>query len=368
MRRRLIFTGDLFDEADFSEQHTSNPDEVVLDQHSQPQNFNGGPPGPQGTRGNPVARAPVHLETPSKPQRTGPILGGQSNLPPPANRVARPNIPPGNPISTPLSKPPVAGPPRPPTIPQNNTRVPQNPNPTTSLPHNPAGQPAIKPQPTHSKEATSSTKLQSPLSSQAADKQPEDIPTGFFSARAAEVLNTDPQSAIKVAPAFDPRFESPSIRKTAGFNHRTSAPVVRNTYQILPPQLQKTTTSNPSHIPPASQSGRASAPGPINNTAFASPLQKAPLTSSYRPPMRRNITVNNNANTNMNTGPNAPAAVPNGAQNANGKRPPLSDMTNATPGSGDEKRSNADAIKRSRVGDPGAGTIPTNQQGQQPSR
>lgn len=52
-------------------------------------------------------------------------------------------------------------------------------------------------------------------------------PVGFVSGKAASVLNqtvgVDP-SAIK---PFDPHHESPSIRRTQGFNHRASGPILR---------------------------------------------------------------------------------------------------------------------------------------------
>ena len=287
-------------------------------------------------------------------------MGGQStSLPPHANRVSRPNFPPGSQFSTPHSKPPVPPPSRPHSLPQNNNKVTQHPNPP-NIP-NLAGQPAVKSEPSlANKEYTPGTKVPSPHNSQTTEQIPEGLPTGFFSARAAEALNTDPQSAVKNAPAFDPRFESPSIRKTAGFNHNKSAPVARNTYQILPPQ--KTTVSNSNFAPSSSQAGRGGAPGSMNTAAFTSPLPKPPLTTSYRPPMRRSMAANNNANANTST------AVANGNTNANGKRPPLSDTTNVTPGSGDEKRNNADGVKRNRLSDPGEKPVAINQQGPQVSR
>lgn len=359
----LTHLGDLFDEADFSEQHTFHPDEVALDQHPQPQNFNNsGYQGPQRIQYNASAPAPVHLETPSKPQRTGPSPGEQStSLPSHGNCVTRPSLPAGNQFSTPHSKPPIPAPSRPEALPQNSSKITQHPNPPNTP--NLAGQSVVKPELNlANKENAPNTKAPSPQSSQAIEKIPEELPMGFFSARAAEALKTDPQSAVKNAPAFDPRFESPSIRKTAGFNHNMSAPVARNTYQILPPQLHKATTSNSSFIPSSSQAGRVGAPGSMNATAFTSPLPKPTLTTSYRPPMRRSMAVNNNTNASTST------TSAQGTTNANGKRPPLSDTTNVTPGSGDEKRSNNDGAKRNRSSEPGGKQVPVKQQGQQVSR
>ncbi|KAL1960255.1 hypothetical protein VTO42DRAFT_8798 [Malbranchea cinnamomea] len=368
------FGSDLFDEADFSEQNAFHPDMVVLDQQPQQQNIDNGPNGPQAAHNDGASRRPVQLETPSKPERNGPVAGQPTSLPPPANCVARPNVAPTwNHTSTPVSKAPASAQLLVPQIPQNNMKTPQNFAPNSNFPSLPNGQPAAKSNiGMNNKEGTSPTKPQSPPSSQATEKLPENLPTGFFSARAAEALNADPQTAVKTAPAFDPHFESPSIRKTAGFNHSTSAPVARNTYQILPPQFHRNTATNSNFIPPSSQSGRAGTPGPMNNTPFASPVAKGPLTTSYRPPIRRSMTANNNnANANQPACQNTFVPTPNGAtgvQNTNGKRPPLSDMTNITPGSGDEKRNVGETNKRSKISDSGGSTVQANQPGQQVSR
>ena len=61
---------------------------------------------------------------------------------------------------------------------------------------------------------------------------------GFFSARAAarlpEGLITDPipPSAVQNLPAFNPKLESPSIRKTPGIDHKGSRPISRDLKQL----------------------------------------------------------------------------------------------------------------------------------------
>ncbi|MCJ1279972.1 DNA repair protein rad52 [Puttea exsequens] len=73
------------------------------------------------------------------------------------------------------------------------------------------------PQNMHSNETPSAE------SSSISDHEP---PVGFFTARAAESLQSGPTSAIR-APIFNPHLESPSIRKTAGIDHSKTKPVGR---------------------------------------------------------------------------------------------------------------------------------------------
>ena len=50
---------------------------------------------------------------------------------------------------------------------------------------------------------------------------------GFYTARAAESLQAGAAPPPHVAPPFNPHAESPSIRKTAGFDHSKTMPVTR---------------------------------------------------------------------------------------------------------------------------------------------
>ncbi|KAK2753369.1 DNA repair protein rad52 [Onygenales sp. PD_40] len=341
------FGSDLFDEADFGGSESVHPDEVTLDtelferpQPNQRQASSVSHP-PQRNQPRPVVRQLNPAVTPSKPDRSmvgAPVPGAQPDLPPVAgDRISRPNPPPTTsaPHHTPsnFQTPSIS---RPQQVPRNEIKpVPmQQPNHITNLPPPlPNHQPkpnldtTIKGNQTHSP-----TKAPSPHSSQIAeDKRPEDPVVGFYSARAADALRNNPYSASKSAPTFDPRFDSPSIRRTAGINHNTSAPVPRTAVGITPPQF----TGN-NAAPSASQVQLSSnlntnapgrGPGPIvtNNTGgFASPATRGPMsTSSYRPPTR--ITRSNAVN--MSPATNA-APAPQQQQNINGKRPPLSDVTN----------------------------------------
>lgn len=179
------------------------------------------------------------------------------------------------------------------------------------------------------------------------DKAPEDPVVGFFSARAAEALINDPHTAAKSAPVFDPQFDSPSIRKTAGIDHTSSSPVVRKSLQALQQQAVKapppgaranTSTSN--------NGGSNSAPGPAG---------RPPITSSYRPPIRRSMGAASTGNIiNLSNMPppmrnnNSPINV-GPQQNEHGKRPPLVDTTNVP--SNERTKNQADAVKRTRIED-----------------
>jgi DNA repair and recombination protein RAD52 len=361
----LTLVGDLFDEADFSEQHPLRPDEVALDQP--PAQSNGSPDRAHANHNGHNSRIPGHLETPSKPQRTGPLGPPERSvpLPQPVDRV-RPNMPPGNHVSTPISKPPqpYQRPPAPADTAKPTPGRPVHPS-ANQPPSNTTNQAVAKP------EVRSPTKPPSPLGSQLLEEGcPEELAGKFLSLRA---LIDKPAASIKSVPAFNPRAESPSIRKTAGFDHSTSAPVTRNTYQILPPQSRSV---SPSHIvpPPSSQVGLPAiaasdvARRNVNNQGFASPMTRSPMTTSYRPPTRRSLAA---SNTNTNANPANPASAAPGMQNVNGKRPPLSDMTNVTSASGDDKGYVPDASKRPKIGD-GEGNGPrapvAGRQGQQAFR
>ncbi|EFE31460.1 RAD52 DNA repair protein RADC [Trichophyton benhamiae CBS 112371] len=186
------------------------------------------------------------------------------------------------------------------------------------------------------------------------DKASEDHVVGFFSARAAEALINDPHTAVKSAPVFDPQFDSPSIRKTAGIDHTSSSPIVRKSLQALQQQAGKVP------LPGA----KANAPTPNSGHG---PIGRPPMTSSYRPPIRRSMGAVNSGN--ASTASNMPPPVRNhnspinGGQQQNeyGKRLPLVDTTNVP--NNERTKNQADAAKRTRVED--ANAPKQNLQGQQ---
>ena len=109
-------------------------------------------------------------------------------------------------------------------------------------------------------------------SSNASEHEP---PIGFFTARAAESLQSGPVSAMK-APAFNPHLESPSIRKTAGVDHSKTKPVGRDIVGAPPaPAVPRASFTN-------AQSDKMRKVGmPMG---AASPLQNR---GSYKPPQMK---------------------------------------------------------------------------------
>ncbi|CAI7564509.1 unnamed protein product [Penicillium glandicola] len=306
------FGSDLFDEADFgvAETDIGNPDEIVIDtvihkEQQRPVPTNG--PAPQ--RG-PPARAAFNpaVVTPSKPERWN--GSGQAGRPNPPNARQNPSAIPA-PAAV-QSRPMAAAGPA-----QNFA------NPRPSVPHQPVGQNT----PQNNIAQSPVKKEPGPGGFQANQDMnpPQGTPsTGFFSARAVDLLRENPNSVPPGAPQFDPHAESPSIRKTAGVDHTKSIPIARPMLSSASPAPNTNNTRD--YVNPATDlQRRVGAPG----GGVSSPVSRGPSVSSYRPLTRPNLDQRNGSN---------PAAVNRGSvppqQNLNGKRPPLVDVTNAdaTPG------------------------------------
>lgn len=341
-------TGDLFDEADFAETHDFQPDELAVEPAPAQQNntHNALPPAPK----NQPPLATNQTVTPSKP-------GATSAAPIPAynDRFIKPNssYQTSGPINSPLRTPV----PSKTYHPQQHQKQPgngvkdagaSNVNPSnkiSSLDH----QKVKSENGADIKENLAPT--DPPTTEIPEGERPEDPNGGFYSARAAEALRENPYNAPKTAPAFDPRFDSPSIRKTAGFDHNTSAPVSRKTYSVVPPKtsgnsLQTSQTGQTDETGlDAVDKARRVGTSAVGNAGFASPTTRSPMTTSYRPPTRRVITTRSNA-----TNPAPQLANSQYQQNSNGKRPPLSDMTNSRFASAEENGNN-DPLKKSRISD-----------------
>ncbi|PGH07896.1 DNA repair and recombination protein RAD52 [Blastomyces parvus] len=362
------FGSDLFDEADFAESHSEHPDEVVIDQQPEPpqQNLQQAYSISHELQNNRPGAPTRHMNqavTPSKPENswpTGAPIRVQPDLPPISgerlNRPLPPQLSSNHPLPANLKTPTA---PRPQQLLQStsNPVPPQPPKQTANLPP-PLPCDQLKPKSElipKDNSKVSPSRAPSPFNSQIPeDKRPQDPVGGFYSARAADKLRSNPYEAPKSAPAFDPRFDSPSIRKTAGINHNASAPVIRTVIGINPPRF---TNDTPGSIPSASQvqyanltktnvpdsTKRGPVPRPVGGSGngFVPPAARSPMTtSSYRPPTR--MTRSNAAQVSaLSNTMTAPAQ----AQNANGKRPPLTDVTN---GQGSEDSAN-DPTKKTRV-------------------
>lgn len=279
--------------------------------------------GPQGNYARPPARPDSAVVTPSKPERP-PYQGpGARQIPAPALNA------------------------------RNNPSAVSNPQQNLQNARPPPGQPRPAQAP-----ALAGTSGQVPVKREPGpmsnDTRPQDmLPPGsspapsasFFSARAVDMLRDNPNNPPNAAPAFDPHAESPSIRKTAGVDHTKSVPISRPMLAAASPASNNTRDFvNPS----TDAHRRIGAPGA---GGVGSPMNRGPSTSSYRPLTRPNIdprTANN------------AAAASNGAnmggqgiaQNMNGKRPPLNDMTNTTtPGTNGPVPSGINDPKRARMAD-----------------
>ncbi|KKK26984.1 hypothetical protein ARAM_002616 [Aspergillus rambellii] len=289
------FGSDVFDEADFSVGPGGNPDEVVIEsdmqRRQQPPTPVGRPNGPQRPFNNnagPHGRPAPSVVTPSKPERPIAQAPGARHVsvPPAANGRQYPPVTQDQYANQRRSLPPQ-------DVQkgfQNGNQIPPGQH-SQSMP--PPGTPGVDGQ--------------------------RPAPVGFFSARGADVLRDNPHGA---AAAFDPHAESPSIRKTAGVDHSKSVAISK------PMLAGASLATNPSRDfinPSAEMHRKIGAPG---GSAVGSPMNRAPSTSSYRPLTRPNIDPRSAAsNSAANRGGFGPP-------NLNGKRPPLSDVTNASaPGS-----------------------------------
>lgn len=251
---------------------------------------------PVPPRGPPAGRFDSNVVTPSKPERWNA-----------GNPAAKQPLPPNtwqNPSGMLDQRRPVPGPGSLNNLPNNRPSGPpqQHSVPNSNM-HNANAQPQIKREP-------------APGPNPDANQPPGSQSVGFYSARAVDHLRDNPNGAPLPGTQFDPHAESPSIRKTAGVDHTKSVPISKP----MLPSASPASSNSRDYINPATDlQRRVGAPG-----GAGSPLSRGPSTSSYRPLTRPNIDPKNTPNpAAMNRGGSVPP------QNVNGKRPPLSDVTNA---------------------------------------
>lgn len=274
---------------------------------------------PVPPRGPPAGRFDTNVVTPSKPERwNAGNPAGRQPLPP----TGRPNpsaihdqrrpTPATGPVNNPPNNRPVAPPQSHPVI-NNNMQ-------------NAQGQPLVKREPAGL--------------NQDPNQPPASQSVGFYSARAADQLRDNPNAGPLPGTQFDPHAESPSIRKTAGVDHTKSVPISKPMLAGASPA----SNNSRDYINPATDlQRRVGAPGGVG-----SPLSRGPSTSSYRPLTRPNIDPKNVPSPGaMNRGSSVPP------QNLNGKRPPLSDVTNAnaSPGANNPPSAGQNDPKRPRMAD-----------------
>ena len=98
-------------------------------------------------------------------------------------------------------------------------------------------------------------------------------PVGFFTARAAESLQTGLCIPLK-APVFNPHLESPSIRKTAGIDHTKTKPVGREAVGVpLQPPVARANFINPQSDKTRRVGMPMGAPSPLQNRGSYKPPQ-----------------------------------------------------------------------------------------------
>ncbi|KAH1544366.1 hypothetical protein KXV81_005248 [Aspergillus fumigatus] len=332
------FGSDLFDEADFGVTASGNPDEIVLGPETQakPQPPTPVKTGPQGNfhRPNPA------VLTPSRPEK--PFNQTVNNRQPSV-------LPSLNQRHNPALQNQYAGQRQP--VPQGqqqnfqNSRMAPPDQPRTSQDSNlpsAAGQMPVK------REIDAKAQDTAPPAS-----SPSVLPASFFSARAVDLLRENPHTAVN-APQFDPHAESPSIRKTAGVDHSKSVPISKPMLAAASPASNNTRDFiNPS----TDMHRKIGAPGGIGSPM----MNRGQTTSSYRPLTRQNLdpkqAISNAAADRAGFGP----------PNVNGKRPPLSDVTNASVSgsSGPASAVNANDPKRPKIDGNSTPSLPPQQQQQQ---
>ena len=152
--------------------------------------------------------------------------------------------------------------------------------------------------------------------------QPQEYngPVAFLSARAVNKVpatnSPDPNNSQLPIPQgqhlFNPKAESPSIRKTPGIDHSSSKPLARNGQHVPPPASQQSAAPSPAGNTSTFTPVRPTAPNPAQRGSIANPsLDQArrigapvrpgsPLSNrgSYKPPsMKRNLPTEGGART-----------------------------------------------------------------------
>lgn len=281
-----------FDEVDFCVVEEGHPDEVGVPEPAQ-KNAAAGKPNQQPVSG--VAGAP-HMQPPSRP------LGRSTSA---AGNYARPPQTPNQAQSRP-------GPP-----PQNNQNNQTRPNPQQQPPN--GGQ---RPNANANANAASHQNAPQPAQNQGQGPAPPtgSEPVAFFSARAVaktgEAAPPTPQPGL----LFNPKAESPSIRKTPGIDHTTSKPVNRSGQHVPPSQSGEKPSG-----PGANAAGRPAGPGMGRGNILNPQLDTA----------RRVGFPGGPASPLANRGQYKPPTIkrPLPAEGAAG-RPPLADVSTNAPGAG----------------------------------
>jgi DNA repair and recombination protein RAD52 len=169
--------------------------------------------------------------------------------------------------------------------------------------------------------------------------------TGFFSARAAESIDENNIPAGGIAPAFNPHYESPSLRRTPNIDHSKSMRLLRN----LKPDTEPSNGLAAAEQQPTDQSPKP----PVAAGAPQTPVAPGRgFTSQYRPPTRRAM---DGPSANAASGPVGVLGGVDKVMHA-ARRPPLSDVSNVPVQHQATSRTPEGAdVKRQRLSDTGVG-------------
>lgn len=214
--------------ADFGVTEDGHPDEVLL-------------PGSHGTTSN---------ETLSSGNSSDPSRTSTNTIPP------KPMQPPARPMGRAGTNGPPPKPPHTPNPPQRpGMPVQGQGRPNPQMPPNPAATKPHLPNPPAQQAGTGSTVGTPPPNG--------GEPVAFFSARSVKVPEAAATGAANVpiqgAQLFNPRADSPSIRKTPGIDHQTSRPVGKNLSHVAP--LKKDVDPPRAPSPRPGNNGFSNGPG-----------------------------------------------------------------------------------------------------------
>lgn len=149
---------------------------------------------------------------------------------------------------------------------------------------------------------------------------------GFFSARAVPRVPDD-GSAIPPGPiagkAFDPKAESPSIRKTPGIDHNSSRPLSKTGQHVAPPSSSQAANDRPSLGAGSGMRDSVSRPQIPN----APPNHQSPQGQMGRPNVL-NPQLDHSRRIGAPGGPGSPLANRNSYKPPTMKRPPLAEVSN----------------------------------------
>ncbi|KAL6906938.1 recombination protein Rad52 [Trichoderma evansii] len=216
---------------------------------------------------------------------------------------------PAVPIESRQGQPPAGQPAKP--VPGNNMNRPPQPQPYTPR----QGQP---PRPQNAPQAKDS--------SMAPPQQPPPgEPVAFFSARSTLDPNQSSSNQNQQKQLFNPKAESPSIRKTPGIDHTSSKPVARNG-QHVPPANSQTS--------PSTQSGNTGGFTSLRQSIGSSQAKGSAMNPSLDQARRIGAPGGMGsplANRNQYKPPTMKRTLPAEGNGSNGARSPLADIpTNAT--------------------------------------